>query len=388
MGVGRGELPPGSAGLELVAGAVPLHPEDTVAEAMLEGWARQQRGGRRLLASTIEARQRDVRAFLEFSNEYPWQWSAAHMDEWTTHLISERRMAVSTIRNYQGSIRLFCDYLTSPHYSWPEECERRFGSHPVQICHEWNTAVHLEDYEGRPGRRPLTREEVQALLDHADEQVERAARAGRKGALAAYRDATIFKVLYGWGLRCNEACRLDRQDFYRNPEAPELGRFGVLHVRYGKASKGSGPRRRPVASVMPWAVEAVEDYLVNIRPRLGLPEHPALWITERGRRVRPREVESRFARYRDDLGLDTALTPHCLRHSYVTHLIEDGTDPDFVRQQVGHRFRSTTGLYTAVSSDFMNKMMRKSLDRAFTANEGTANEGTATAGTANEGRSG
>ncbi|MGW1410850.1 hypothetical protein [Streptomyces sp. NPDC002403] len=69
------------------------------------------------------------------------------------------------------------------------------------------------------------------------------------------------------GLRCREVSRLDLTDFHRNPKAPELGRYGQVHVPYGKASKGSGPRRRMVAGVMPWAVESMEDYLVNIRPR-------------------------------------------------------------------------------------------------------------------------
>jgi hypothetical protein len=62
---------------------------------------------------------------------------------------------------------------------------------------EWNTIAHLNDYEGRPEARAFTREEMQRFLDYADDQVERAVRAKRKGALAAYRDATIFKVIYG-----------------------------------------------------------------------------------------------------------------------------------------------------------------------------------------------
>ncbi|WP_405494542.1 hypothetical protein [Nocardia sp. NBC_00511] len=134
-----------------------------------------------------------------------------------------RRLAPSTIRGYQTAIRLFCDFITSPHYRWAAECEERFGTHPVQICHEWNTAVHLEDYEGLPERRPMTRNEIQTLLDYADDQVDRAVRHGRKGALAAYRDATVFKTIYGWGLRATETSRIDTYDFYRNPEVPELG---------------------------------------------------------------------------------------------------------------------------------------------------------------------
>lgn len=173
----------------------------------------------------------------------------------------------------------------------------------------------------------------------------------------------MLKVIYGWGLRCSEASGLDTVDFYRNPKAPELGRFGALHVRYGKRTKGSAPRRRMVLSVMPWAAEAIEDYLVNIRTRYRARDTHALWLTERGGRLMPREIEGRFASYRDVLGLDSALTPHCLRHSYVMHLIEDGADAKFVQEQVGHRFASTTAIYTGVSGDFMNTMMRKVLDR-------------------------
>jgi hypothetical protein len=60
----------------------------------------------------------------------------------------------------------------------------------VQVCHEWNTAVHVADYQGRPGRRPFTRTELQAFFGFADAQVA----AGRKGWMAAFRDATLFKV--------------------------------------------------------------------------------------------------------------------------------------------------------------------------------------------------
>jgi integrase/recombinase XerC len=256
------------------------------------------------------------------------------------------------------------------HYHWAKECEKRFGTHPVQVCHEWNTAAHLEDYEGNAERRPLTRQECQALFDYADEQVERALSLGRKGALTAYRDATVLKTIYGWGLRCQEVSRLDVTDFYRNPKAPELGTYGLMNVRYGKASRGSGPRRRMVASVMPWAVESLEDYLLNARPRFANPSvSKAVWLTERGGRLQPREIEERFAAYRDALGLDSDLVPHCLRHSHVTHQIEDEVDPKFVQEQVGHRYASTTAIYTGVSTDFMNTMMRSALERAFVAEE-------------------
>jgi integrase/recombinase XerC len=65
---------------------------------------------------------------------------------------------------------------------------------------------------------------------------------------------------------------------------------------------------------MGWAVEAVTDYVDNIRPRFGLVDHPALWVTERGGRIKPAEINARFVTYRDALGLPKALTPHSLRH--------------------------------------------------------------------------
>jgi hypothetical protein len=149
----------------LLDGVALLHPEDSVFEAMLEGWARQQRGGRRLQTKTVRGRLNAVRRFGEFTNGYPWQWSAADVDEWMTYLTAELKRAPSTIRSYQTALRLFCDYnyTTSPHYQWPAECEARFGTHPVQVCHEWNTAAHLVDYEGEPERRPMTRGEIQVF---------------------------------------------------------------------------------------------------------------------------------------------------------------------------------------------------------------------------------
>ena len=66
---------------------------------------------------------------------------------------------------------------------------------------------------------------------------------------------------------------------------------------------------------MAWAVEAVADYVDNIRPRFGFDDHPALWVTERGGRIKPAEINARFEAYRDALKLPKELTPHSFRHS-------------------------------------------------------------------------
>jgi integrase/recombinase XerC len=357
--MGRGDLA-GAAHLELASGVVQLRPEDAMVEAMLSGW-RAQQTARGLRADTIGPREQLVRRFLEFAGEYPWSWGPAHVDEWTVSLTGERHLAPSTIRGYQTDLRLFSEYVTDGRYGWAAACEEAFGTHPVPICHEWNTIAHLNDYEGTPEARPLTRAELQRFLDYADDQVDRAVTAKRKGVLAAYRDATVFKVIYGWGLRRTETARLDLVDWGRNPAAPEFGRYGTLHVRYGKAVRGQPPRRRNVASVMGWAVEAVADYVENIRPRFGCVDHPAMWVTERGGRIQPAEINARFVAYRDALGLPKGLSPHALRHSYVTHLTEDGADRRFIQEQVGHRCDTSTAIYTHVSGDFMNTALRAAL---------------------------
>ena len=111
---------------------------------------------------------------------------------------------------------------------------------------------------------------------------------------------------------------LDTADFGPNPAAPELGRYGVCHVRFGKAKRGSPRRRRAVASVMPWAVEALAQYAEEVRPLWGEAARcPALWLTERGGRISARRIDERFAQWRAAAGLPPELSVHCLRHSYV-----------------------------------------------------------------------
>ena len=70
-----------------------------------------------------------------------------------------------------------------------------------------------------------------------------------------------------------------------------------------------------------------------------------------------------FAAARAAVGLPKELGLHCLRHSYVTHLIEAGYDPTFVQAQVGHSYASTTSLYTSVSSDFKHKAIQQMIAR-------------------------
>src|SRR5690606_21120016 len=134
----------------------------------------------------------------------PWRWTPAHLEEWTADLRAVRHLAGSTIRSYQLQVRSFLRYVCDPVYGWDRECETRFGTHPVQICHDWNTAVHTASVDAEPRRRALSRAELQLLFDAADDAVAEAARRGRKGFATAFRDATMLKVCYAFGLRRRE----------------------------------------------------------------------------------------------------------------------------------------------------------------------------------------
>lgn len=350
----------GAAELVLVEGAVPLRPEPALFESMLEGWRHQQRA-RSLSASLVAARERLVRRFMDFASTWPWEWTAAQLEAF----FDQGGWAPSTMRFYQGSLELFLGYLTDPRYGWAEVCAERVGAVPAQIIDRWNKVAHASEYEGRPDRRPLTRVELQAFLDYADDRVETVIAGGHKGTLAAFRDATLFKVIYAFGLRRREAAMLDLTDVSANPAAPELGNLGAIHVRYAKANRGGPPRRRTVATVMPWAAEALAQYLDEVRPLYPPETGVVMWPTERGGRISLRHIDDRFGAFRAGAGLPEGLTVHCLRHSYVTHLVEDGVDPLFVQHQVGHSWASTTAVYTSVGSDHKDRMLRATLERLF-----------------------
>ena len=87
-----------------------------------------------------------------------------------------------------------------------------------------------------------------------------------------------------------------------------------------RAGAGGAPVRRVhrvLATVMPWAAEALAQYIDDVRPWYGVPSHPALWLTERGERISPRSVDERFAAWRAAAGLPRELSVHCLRHTAI-----------------------------------------------------------------------
>lgn len=108
----------------------------------------------------------------------------------------------------------------------------------------------------------------------------------------------------------------------------------------------------------------IGEWVNQVWPLCRQPGQSGLWPSERGPRVSEDRLNAAFLAAATDAGLPSGLSPHCLRHSYVTHLIEEGYDALFVQQQVGHSHAATLAIYTSVSSDYRTRMLRASLDRS------------------------
>lgn len=352
--------------------------DERVFDAMLDGW-RAQMLARGLTTETIGNRCRLVRRFQTFSGEFPWQWRPVDIEDFLAERRSgEKPISLTTLRSDSNSVAMFCAYLTHPAYGWTDFCERTFGDIPSQICFDWNTPKHTTDDAVPTGRRAFTKKELQQLFDHLDDLVDHEHSIGSKRWLPLYRDSIAFKLCYAYGLRRRELTMLDLHDFGPNPHVPDYGVFGAVTIRWAKGTAGSGPRRRTVLTVpeFDWVVPMLQAWTsAGPRGRFATADRStALWPSERSDRVALGTLGDSFAAARDLVGLPKELGLHCLRHSYVTHLIEAGYDPTFIQTQVGHSYASTTSLYTSVSSDFKQKAVQQMIARRIARPEETTSD--------------
>ena len=197
-----------------------------------------------------------------------------------------------------------------------QQCRDRFDQVPTQVCHEWNTVAHLNEYEGRPQRRPLTYGELQGLFDYLDDRVDADRGDGPQGLGLALRDALMIKTAYAYRAAPQRAGTARGRRPRPNPHEPAWGSYGAVHVRFGKAVRGGLPRRRTVLTVpeFDWII----DGCASGSSRSGHCSPPPTTGTVAHRAAHPvstRHIDQRFADARDALGLDPNLTLHCLRHS-------------------------------------------------------------------------
>lgn len=326
---------------------------------VLDGWDRAQRAAD-LDRGTVRSRRARVLDLVEFSGHYPWDLSVSDAGEYFAHARGVRSLAHSTVRSYQGSIRLFCEFATNPAYDWNENCGRLFGAVFVQVITEWNRVTHAQPSETKTSKRAFSQSELQKLFDLADLEVDRILNAGRRGALAAMRDAVAFKTLYGWGLRSTEARHLQLVDLSRNHSAPYFGDYGAVRVRWGKPHRGSAKKTRSVLTVWDWTADALRTWVERGLPHYG---HPItdLFPTTRGNVVGEPHLLRRLHGLIDELGFPPGLDLHSFRRSYTTQLITgEGFDVTFAQLQLGHEHASTTSIYTLASPDYQRLALKNS----------------------------
>ncbi|HEX2031257.1 MAG TPA: tyrosine recombinase XerC [Actinomycetota bacterium] len=167
------------------------------------------------------------------------------------------------------------------------------------------------------------------------------------------RDRAILELLYATGLRVAELCAMDPDDL-------DLDR-----QRARVRGKGGAEREVPFGDA---AVEAVLDYLSLARPELAGrargPERRALFLNRRGKRMTPRDVRAVVEKYRGLVLAGRRASPHTLRHSFATHLMEGGADIRAVQELLGHASLANTQRYTHVSRRRLFDAYRGSHPRA------------------------
>ncbi|GAA4684611.1 tyrosine-type recombinase/integrase [Gordonia humi] len=350
---------------------------------VLEGWRRAQLA-QNFRPTTADRRIKLIQRMADFVGSPPWQWSPSDADEFFAHLRGVRNLSHATIRAYQSDVRLFLEYATNPSYEWNENCGRLFGTVFSQVVTEFNRATHVQTNDTKAKRRPFTLPELQQFFDLADLEPERILHSGRKGALAAWRDAVAYKTLYGWGLRSNEGRRLQLVDFSRNARAPGFNECGLLRVRHGKPMRASPAKQRTVLTVFDWTAEAVQHWVTFGLPRYGRPVND-LFPTDRGGIVAGRDLLKRMRNLVDELGFPPGLDLHSLRRAYATHLqTEYGYDLSFVQMQLGHEHAATTSIYTIASPDYRSRHLEQVLAETLRRSSGDNGVGSATGRTDSE----
>jgi integrase/recombinase XerD len=193
--------------------------------------------------------------------------------------------------------------------------------------------------------RALTVEQIEALLDATG-----AADAAGDEAPRALRDRALLELLYGTGARISEAVGLDIDELDLEGGAVRL------------LGKGSRERVVPVGRL---ARAAVHAYLVRGRPALVARGGAALFLSARGNRLSRQSAWSILQDAADRAGIDRALvSPHVLRHSYATHLLDGGADVRVVQELLGHASVTTTQVYTLVTVERLREVYASAHPRA------------------------
>lgn len=295
--------------------------EDFLVENFLEFMEVERAASPRTLANYRDA----LRRFSAWQGDTPSPWAKAHPDDFRRYLfdLMKAGMSRATVRLHFASLRSFYRYLT-----------RRCGleNNPV-------ADILLPKLEKK---LPIILTESQMLemleLPLKTEQARQAP------SWIGHRDAAVLELFYSTGIRLAELVALNVADI--DPHTETLRVMG----------KGSKERVCPIGTP---ALEALNHY----RHRAGINEG-ALFLSKLRRRITSRAVSNILKKYLDASGIGIQVSPHKLRHSFATHMLDHGADLRTVQTLLGHASLSTTQIYTHVSVERMKKVYDLSHPRA------------------------
>ncbi len=274
---------------------------------------------RGLAGHTIAAYRRDLTAWATYLADHDGTPERAGVELLRGHLdaLAARGLSARSLRRHLSALRGLYRYLLQEEVAATDPTER---IEPPRL--------------GRPLPSVLTVDEVEQLLAQP-----------RPDRPTGIRDRAILETLYGSGLRVSELVGLG--------ESGVNWEGGFLQV-VGKGSKG-----RLVPCSEP-ALAWLEQYRDDARPRLlrGRAARP-LFVTARGTGLSRQWVGKLVARYARTAGIRHRVTPHTLRHTFATHLLDGGADLRFIQEMLGHADISTTQIYTHLSREGLRAIVER-----------------------------
>jgi integrase/recombinase XerD len=292
------------------------------------------------------------------------------------HLTVERGLAANTLTSYRRDLRRYLEHLAAEGVTSLDDASEatvagfltrlREGDadHPalsatsaartlvaVRGFHKFCVRDGLAAADPAAAVKPPTpAKRLPKALPLADVEAILEA-AGAEGTVLAMRDRALLEILYGTGARISEAVGLDVDDV-------DLTDRTVL-----LRGKGSKERLVPFGA---YAAEAVEAYLVRGRPELVSSKTPAgaLFLNSRGGRLSRQSAWAVLTRAAERAGVTRDVSPHTLRHSFATHLLDGGADVRVVQELLGHASVTTTQIYTLVTVDNLREVFATAHPRA------------------------
>lgn len=293
----------------------------------------------------------------------------SQLREYLNHLIVERGLSKNTISAYRRDIERFISEGDVPDLTKVTSSElENFISHSRSrglaessvsrsvvavrnavefTCKEAKTLNNIKDVKPPKIKmrlpKALTISEIDSLLNTAKSS----------GNPDAIRESAILELLYGTGARISEVVSLNISDVIKF----DGGEVSSLRL----TGKGGKTRVVPVGK---FAREALDQYLVRVRPGLISKDREALFLNDRGGRLSRQSMWTIVSQTAKRANISVDVSPHSLRHSYATHLLDGGADVRVVQELLGHSSVTTTQIYTLVTIDKLRESYSSAHPRA------------------------